>query len=320
MEVAQGIHRVTSPLGDRFVCLYLLTGDEGALLVDTGIDETPRAHLLPYLDQIGLEPGRIRYVLNSHADYDHTAGNGSMRELAPGARFLCHALDLPMVEDMERILRERYDELGPEHGFYESESAKATMRATSRTTPMDIALQGGESIRLGTSWRVEVWHTPGHSRGHVTVYDPRSRSLIICDAALYHAVLRADGSPAFPPTYRYVDTYEATLQRLQAAQAEWLLTSHYPVYDRVSAQEFLAESRAFVARVDQALEAALSAAQGPRTLRQLVEELGPQLGAWPEAANPALSQPLIGHLERWLAAGRVRKESQDGPPAYELAK
>jgi glyoxylase-like metal-dependent hydrolase (beta-lactamase superfamily II) len=120
MEVAPGIHRIITPLGDRFVCLYLLVGDEGALLVDTGIDETPHASLLPYLAQLGLEPGQIRYVLNSHADYDHTAGNGSMRELAPGARFLCHALDLAMVEEMERIIRDRYDELGPEHGFYET--------------------------------------------------------------------------------------------------------------------------------------------------------------------------------------------------------
>jgi len=37
-EVAHGIHRVEAPLGDRYVCLYLLAGEEAALLVDTGLD------------------------------------------------------------------------------------------------------------------------------------------------------------------------------------------------------------------------------------------------------------------------------------------
>lgn len=301
MEVAAGIHRVEAPLGDRFVCVYLLVGDEAVLVVDTGIDSTPRDFIAPYLAKIGVEPGRIRYVLTSHADYDHVAGNRSLAELAPQALFLCHALDRPMVEDLERIISERYEELGPKHGFYESEPGKAAMRATSRTVPVDVALSGGEEVRLGGDWRVAVWHTPGHSRGHVTVHDPRSHSLIICDAALYYAVLRKDGSPAFPPTYRYVESYVATLQRLQAAAPNLLLTSHYPVYEAQEAQAFLAESRAFVERVDAALLAELRQAGDPRTLQQLVAALGPRLGGWPAEANAALSQPLIGHLERLTA-------------------
>jgi len=53
MEVAPGIHRIQTPFGDRFVCLYLLVGSEAALLVDTGVDATPGEYLAPYLDEIG---------------------------------------------------------------------------------------------------------------------------------------------------------------------------------------------------------------------------------------------------------------------------
>lgn len=317
MEVAPGIHRIQCPLGDRFVCLYLLVGRTAALLIDTGLDETPRAYLLPYLAQIGVPVEQIRYVLTSHADYDHVAGNRSLQELAPDARFLCHALDQAMVEDLELILRDRYEELGPAHGFYESDAAKAAMRATSRTVPVDMTLRGGETIRLDDGWQVEVWHTPGHSRGHVTVHDPRSHSLIICDAALGQAVLTSTGQPAFPPTYRFVDSYVASVQRLQAAQPALLLTSHYPVYAGEEAQAFLAESLIFVERMNAALAAALTTSR-PRTLRDLVEELGPQVGRWPSAANPALSQPMIGHLERWVGQGRLRllQESGDAHVAF----
>ena len=36
MEVARGIHRIEGDLGERYVCQYLLIGDERTLLVDTG--------------------------------------------------------------------------------------------------------------------------------------------------------------------------------------------------------------------------------------------------------------------------------------------
>ena len=81
MEIAPGIHRIETPLGDRFVCLYLLVGSEHALLLDTGVDSTPTEYLAPYLDEIGLAADKIRYVVNSHADFDHTAGNQSAKEL-----------------------------------------------------------------------------------------------------------------------------------------------------------------------------------------------------------------------------------------------
>ncbi len=206
MEIAPGIHRIETPLADRFVCLFLLVGDECSLLIDTGVDGTPAESLFPYMAANGLDPESIGHVLISHADFDHFAGNAAVREAAPGARFMCHDLDREMVEDIERLIWDRYGEYIADHGIDDGDDAREFIRANTRTVPMDLTLQGGETIRQGGDWRVQVLHTPGHSRGHLSVYDPRSRTLIICDAALYNAVLTSDGAPAFPPTYRYVDT------------------------------------------------------------------------------------------------------------------
>ena len=85
MEIAPGLHRIEAPLGDRFVATYLLVGAEDALLIDTGMDDTPRTYIAPYLDAIDVPLAKIRYVLTSHADFDHTAGNASLKELVPGA-------------------------------------------------------------------------------------------------------------------------------------------------------------------------------------------------------------------------------------------
>ena len=312
MEVAPGLHRVEAPLGERIVCLYLLLGDDHVLLVDTGLDATPREHLVPYLESLGVETRRNRYVLNTHADFDHTGGNASLRELAPHAIFMSHELDRPMIESIDRMIAERYGEFAADHGIDESEDAKAWIRANARDVRVDVALAGGERIHLGAGWYVDILHTPGHSRGHVSVHDPRSRSIVIADAALWNTIATKEGAPAFPPTYRYVDTYLASIQRLQGMPVDNLLTSHYPVHTGPQAAEFLAVSRSFVDAVEAALREELRVADKPVTMRDLIGVLGPRLGHWPQEADVFLVYPLQGHLERLLAYGLVAVNGRNG--------
>lgn len=318
MEIAPGIHRIEAPLGERFVAVYLLVEKDDALLIDTGMDDTPPTYIAPYLDQIGVAPQRLRYVLTSHADFDHTAGNRSLQEMAPGALFLCHALDQPMVENIEVMITERYGEFAADHGIDESEESKQFIRNSSRHVPVNVTVSGGETIRLGPFWQVEVLHAPGHSRGHLSVYDARSQTLIICDATLGNAVLFKNGKPAFPPTYRYVDTYVATMNRFRGMKVKTLLTSHYPIYTGAGVAEFLAESRAYVDRVDQALLDELAGADHPRTMRELCTTLGPKLGEWPDAASIYLVNPFQGHLERLVQYGVVVTGRREGLMTYQL--
>lgn len=317
MQVAPGIHRIEAPLGERFVALHLLVGDECALLIDTGMDNMPRDYILPYLDQIGVPAGQVRYVLTSHADFDHSAGNASMKEIAPQALFLCHALDQPMIEDVEVLIRDRYGEFAADHAIDETDKSKQYIRESSRHIPVDVTLTGGETIRLGAGWQVEVLHTPGHSRGHLTVWDPRSRTLVICDATLYNAVLFKNGKPAFPPTYRYVDSYVATMGRFAGMKADLMLTCHYPIYRGAEIDAFLAESRAYVDRVDDALLGLLADGE-PRTMRAIIDTLNTSLGEWPASAGIYLVHPLAGHLERLVQYGVLETGRHDGLLTYRL--
>lgn len=317
MEIAPGIHRIVAPLGERFNALYLLLGERAGLLVDTGLAPDPAGTLLPYLEGAGIAPERIRYVLNTHSDFDHTGGNRSIREAIPSALLLCGELDRPMIEDLEGMIGRRYGEFAADHGLDDTDATKDFIRAQAGHVPVDIGLVGGERIRLADDWVVEVLHTPGHSWGSMSVWDPRSRAVMIGDAVLWNAVLLSDGGPAFPPTYRYLSTYLATIGRLEAMDIELLLTSHYPVRRGPEVAEFLAESRAFTERVDAALAAELGA--GPRTLAELTVALGPRLGGWPDGASQYLCYPLLGHLERMVEFGRA-SVGRRGPLAeYALA-
>jgi glyoxylase-like metal-dependent hydrolase (beta-lactamase superfamily II) len=311
MTIAPGIHRIVAPLGERFNAIYVFVGSDTALIVDTGLDADPAGTILPYLDEIGLDRARVGYILNTHADFDHMGGNASIRELFPDALLMCGEADRRLVEDIDRMIDERYGEFAAEHGLDDTDETKAWIRENARATSIDVGLTGGEQFHLGDDWHVEILHTPGHSLGCMSVWDPRSRSLAIGDAVLWNAVLLANGEAAFPPTYRYVETYLATVQRLQGMAPERLLTSHYPPYDGAAVAGFLDGSRAYLDRVEDALRAELERA-APVTLAQLTVSLGPVLGDWPASASQYLCYPLLGHLENLERQGLAARTTSSG--------
>lgn len=312
MEIAPGVHRVEAPLGDRFVCLYLLVGTESILLIDTGLAKLPGEVLVPYMEKAGLAIDKLKYVLISHIDFDHTGGNQALRELAPGAVMMCHELDRPMIEDVEAMIAGRYSGYAADHGIDETDKSKAFIRENAHHVPIDFGIRGGEVLHLGSDWRVEILHTPGHSRGHISVYDPRSKTMLIMDAVLWNAVLTKEGQPAFPPTYRYVDTYLSSIQRITGYDLALMASSHYPVSEGAAAiAEFLAESYAFVERTEAALRDVLMQASAPMTMKEIIVVLSPKLGKWPDEAGVYLVWPLAGHIERLQLYGLIETDRRD---------
>ena len=108
MEVAPGIHRIEGDLGERYVCQYLLVGDERTLLVDTGLRDMPEQVIAPYLATLGRSLADLDDVLISHADVDHCGGNRALRAAAPGARLLCGEADRAWIESNAAMLAGNY--------------------------------------------------------------------------------------------------------------------------------------------------------------------------------------------------------------------
>jgi glyoxylase-like metal-dependent hydrolase (beta-lactamase superfamily II) len=89
----------------------------------------------------------VKYVLNTHAHFDHIAGNGAV-VAATGALLALHPGDLELLRAMPI-------------------QAKMFGMSAEPSPEPAIELQDGMTIPLGAT-SIRVVHTPGHSPGHVT--------------------------------------------------------------------------------------------------------------------------------------------------------
>jgi glyoxylase-like metal-dependent hydrolase (beta-lactamase superfamily II) len=305
-EVAPGIHRIEATVGERVVACHLVVGDDDVLLVDTGIDGTPASTIAPYLATLGMAPERIGWVVLTHGDVEHIGGAASLRERSPAARFVAHAEDVELVEDVDRIIAERYSELAEDHGIDADPARAAWCREAGRPVPVDLIVDGGEILRLGADRFVELVHTPGHSWGSLSIWVPWARAAIVGDAVLGAGFPDVEGRPLVPPGYRHVTPYLATIADLESLRPELLLTGHVPVLRHGEVAAFLMLSRTFTQAVEAAVIARLRAATRPLTTRALVERVAPELGSWPAGEWSHLAGGIVGHLEELAEAGRVR--------------
>jgi glyoxylase-like metal-dependent hydrolase (beta-lactamase superfamily II) len=280
-EVASGYHRIESDLGPRFVAQYLLIGPERTVLLDTGVSCTPDEAIRPALLNAGVEPDLI---VISHADLDHSGGNRRMRELYPKALLACPELDRRWIESNAAMLAENYLWQGLYGLETPDEAGRRDMLAQlGGDTSVDLGLRGGETIRLGPGQRLEVLHLPGHTLGHVGIWDADARIAIIIDAALSDGIYDRAGNKLIPPRYYDADAYRATIRRIRALEPELLLTAHYEPMSREAGREFCDRSLAHVDAVEAIVREERAA--GVISLRELTDRVDQRLGPFPEFAT-----------------------------------
>jgi glyoxylase-like metal-dependent hydrolase (beta-lactamase superfamily II) len=280
-EVAPGVHRIESDLGPRFMAQYLIVGADRVVLVDTGLAATPDEVLKPALDDIGIEPDLI---LVTHADLDHCGGDRRMRELYPRALLACPELDRSWIESNATMLVENYLWHEPYGLDQPDEAERGEMLAQlGGDAPVDVGVRGGETIRVGPGRRLDVLHLPGHTLGHVGLWDSDARVAIIIDAALGDGIYDRAGNKLVPPRYYDADAYRATIRGIRALEPQLLLTAHFEPMSSEQARAFCDRSLSHVDAVEAIVREQRAADEVD--LRDLTDRVDQQLGPFPEFAT-----------------------------------
>ena len=313
MELYKGVHQISSLYGERHLFQYLFVGDR-AVLVDSGVAATPEKTILPYMEQIGVNPARLAMLITTHPDMDHQGGNSAMRAMAPGALTACGEADRQLVQDPKYLYQHRYNYLQKEHGLGFTDAPPPDAGERCR---VDIGFSGGERIVITDRRELEVLHVPGHSSGHLALFDRDRKAAFVSDAVHGRGCPKVDGSMDLPVTYFYVDLYLSTLSQLEALGIKELHTGHWLSMYGDEIGDFISDSRRTVDILDHKILRALVKARTGLTLNQLIDEAREEFPDWPVSTRLATIFPVNGHLERMESRGQIRAIPDTLPKRWE---
>jgi len=309
-EVAPGVHRISVPLPfpPREVAAWIIEGDQGHVLVDTGIDTPPaRGALREAAEDVGVTPATLRDVVLTHAHIDHYGLAGPVRDWS-GATLSMHAREEQLAARWVRGWPADRAAVGESFRMsgIPAELADALLAASDRIHvryeyyPPDALLEGdGGPLPGGGGW--EWMLTPGHSPGHVTVYHPERRILITGDHVL----------PRISPNIGadlYADDpladYLRSLRRLRELPVDLVLPSHgEPFADLAGRIDWI------LAHHDERNGQTLDALDRPRTAFQVTLRLFPELP--PDNFLHALREARA-HLVYLQGIGAVERDVRSG--------
>ena len=313
MEVAPGVHRLEFTVGTKLMAMYLLAGDR-LILVDSGLPSTQQEVYLPAIRELGRRPEDVRLLVITHADADHIGGNAVARRLFPNALLACHARDQRWCSDPAVMTAERYDGFVP-YGLRYDQAVFDTLASwMGPPEAMDLLLQGGERLRLAADDWLTVYHVPGHTPGHLCLYNPEERYALIGDAIFGLSQLDTEGNWSAPPPYTSVDAYRGTLQTLAALEIDLLLTCHYPIMRGEAVRRFIDDSRRFVELAEEVARRLLRESGGPLMLAEAIDRADPLLGPFAFARD--LQFALVAHLDHLVAQGEAERVTHEGVQAW----
>jgi len=170
-------------------------------------------------------------------------------------------------------------------------------------------LDAGDRLELDDGRAFRVIHLPGHSPGHIGLWEPEERLLLMSDALLSDGQRVADRVVAIP-SYLDVDAYLGSIRTVRALAPDVACPAHFGVLDGEATHAFCDDSEAFVHRLDAAVRSTLSDDR-PRTLREITATVVPEVAPTADVTMvAALSvQAHLDALERHgMATWRM-----DGP-------
>lgn len=156
------IQTITLPLPMRMgsVNCFLVAVADGFVLFDTG-GPNQRAELQQALEQAGCRPGKLKLIVLTHGDFDHSGNAAYLRQIY-GAPIAMHPDDVGMVERGDMSWNRQGKKLilkstGLLFGFGRAE----------RLTP-DSLLRDGDGLGA-YGLDAQIIHLPGHSLGSIGV-------------------------------------------------------------------------------------------------------------------------------------------------------
>ena len=236
-QVASGVWSLPVTIPDsplRYTLCYLLHGDSGLIVVDPGWDdERTWQDLTRGLKEAGTGPEAVTGIVVTHVHPDHHGLSARLREVS-GAPIAMHEAEVAALPSrMAVTAREDGGTSGDlvwleRAGVPPAVAAELTVRVAEaagylRLPDPDRLLRDGEPLDLpGRQIRV-VW-TPGHTPGHICLYDADHNLLLTGDHLLPRITPNIGLTPYAPVSP--LQGYLASLASLDGYDSAEALPAH----------------------------------------------------------------------------------------------
>jgi glyoxylase-like metal-dependent hydrolase (beta-lactamase superfamily II) len=254
----------TRPLPPATHTNAYLVGDREMALIDPGSgDPDELSALFGLIEMLATDGRKVQVVLLTHHHPDHVGGLKAVRERL-GVRVGAH----------------------PE---------------TAKQVPVDFTIDDGQWITLihqAGDWSLRAIHTPGHARGHLCFFHPRTRSLFSGDH-----VVGGTGTVIVDPPEGDMTDYLQSLDRLTTLDAESLFPGHGAPQGAVGRR--LGELIAHRMERERKVLAALD--PSPRPLATLIESA---YADTPQSLWPYAERSLLAHLLKLEREGRAARDGE----------
>lgn len=193
--------------------IYYLIGEKFNLVIDTGTGLYKLIHLLKQIDNKEI------YVITTHAHWDHIGNHDEFKHI------IIHELDkdwitkgvpIPIKFIRMNLIKDVPKELIPEN-FVLEDYHLFTTDTVKTVSDREIIDLGGREI--------EILHTPGHSPGHICLYEP-NRGYLYTGDILYRGRMYCNYESTDPKAY-----YESAkkLYKLKGNITKILAGHHEPI-------------------------------------------------------------------------------------------
>jgi len=211
LEIAEGIHLIPRVRGAN---AYLVAGDEGITVVDTGLPGSA-GRIIDYVESMGCRRSDVKTIVLTHSDMDHAGSAARLKEMT-NAKVAIHEADAPRLS-----------------GEKEWKKVKGVLGLFFRVTSVvmrfsrlkaDVLLKDSDIIDGLT-----VIHTPGHTDGSICLYLP-SRALFVGDAL----VTNNQRMPSLPRRSMSMDMNVAkeSIRKISQLEYSFLLPGHGPIIEQ----------------------------------------------------------------------------------------
>ena len=194
--------------------IYLII-DEVIALIDAGTGMNFEA-VKRNMGKFGIKPNDIRLLINTHCHFDHAGGDSDFVRAA-GCEVAIHELEADLLRGGEKII-----------------TLAESISGGRKLEPIEVArkLRDGDTMDLG-ELRLQVLHTPGHTSGSISLFEPKQRLLFTGDTIFSDGIGRVD-----LPTGD-AKALHASIKRLAGLKAQKMYPGHGPAVEKNAHERIL---------------------------------------------------------------------------------